>query len=141
MKRQITTLSLLISFMVTGLGMAQQKDQFVGHWKGYVILNNGAEDSLNVVITLKEGQLAGEMSDQYGLMDKAPMQNLKVTGNTFTCFVKVADTSGSIKIQLEAELDGNILEGDWHSAVNGSGDQWLLERVMKKKKRNKQHDA
>ena len=71
-------------FMVMALS-AQKPADMVGTWSGIAALDVTSEpNTLTLILELKEGKLAGHMTDQYGTMSQAPAVDITLDKDTFS---------------------------------------------------------
>lgn len=123
-------LPLVCCLLGAALSMAQDKAELLGTWKGLVMLNNGAEDKLTLVFEENEGQLVGHVTDEFGLLANAPMKEMTLDKGEITFRLEINDTTGKITIHLEGTIEDGVMEGEWFDDINGTGDQWHLEKVV-----------
>ena len=111
--------------MATNL-MAQKPADMAGTWIGMATLEGIAEpNELVLVLELKEGNLAGHMTDQYGTMSEASIEEVMLEGAVFSFSVKGMGPGGQeITLNFEMNVDGNSMEGTFEIGDLGMAGAW-----------------
>ncbi len=92
---------------------AQQPADLVGTWSGDATLEGMDEpNTLTLVLQMKEGKLAGHMTDQYGAID-GDISNIVVEPGTFSFSVPVLFGQGNQgTINFKMKVLKNIMKGE-----------------------------
>ncbi len=118
----ILALGLCLTFNL----MAQKPAEMAGTWTGLATLEGMAEaNEMVLVLELKEGNLAGHMTDQYGTMSESPIDEIKLEGGVFS-FSAMAMGPGGQEITLifKMNVDGDSMEGTLEIADMGMNGTW-----------------
>lgn len=108
---------------------AQKPADLVGTWSGQATLEGlDAPNELTLVLELKDGKLAGTMTDQYGTINQFPISDVVLDKGTLSFSTPVVGRGGeqmSIKFQMtlsEDAMKGEIevpemgMKGAWEAA-------------------------
>ncbi|MGB7297626.1 MAG: hypothetical protein WBC70_18775 [Candidatus Aminicenantales bacterium] len=112
-----TTVVAAMAFWACLMLAAQQPSDMVGTWSGDATLEGMDEpNTLTLVLEMKEGKLAGHMTDQYEAID-AHITDIVLEQGTFSFSVTVLyglmygpDNQGTAKFKMKV-LE-NIMKGD-----------------------------
>ena len=106
---------------------AQKPADMAGTWIGLATLEGMAEaNELVLVLELKEGNLAGHMTNQFGTVIETPIDEIKLEEGVFSFSVKGMGPGGQeITLILKMNIDGDSMEGTLEIAnmgMNGTSD-------------------
>jgi len=127
MKRK-TRLALILSLglCLTISLTAQKPVDMIGTWVGLSTLEGMAEaNELVLVLELKEGNLVGHMTDQYGTMSESPIDEIKLEDGVFS-FSAVGMGPGGQELTLifKMNVDGDSMDGTLEIADMGMNGTW-----------------
>lgn len=127
MKRK-TRLALILSLglCLTINLTAQKLTDMAGAWVGLATLEGMAEaNELVLVLELKEGNLVGHMTDQYGTMSESPIDEIKLEDGVFS-FSAVGMGPGGQELTLifKMNVDGDSMDGTLEIADMGMNGTW-----------------
>jgi len=116
--KRMTRLAL---FLTVAIGvsfnlMAQKPADLVGTWVGLSTLEGMASaNEITLVLEMKEGSLAGHMTDQFGFMSKTPIFEVKLEESVFSFSVIISGPSGKkatmvLKMNVERDSMKGTLE-------------------------------
>jgi hypothetical protein len=106
--------------------LAQKPSDMVGTWVGNATLEGMAEpNEFTLVLELKEGELSGHMTDQYGSMSEAPISDIKLEEGIFGFSVIAIGPSGEeLKLILKMNVDGDSMKGMFEIPDMGMNGTW-----------------
>lgn len=106
--------------------MAQKPADMVGTWVGMATLEGMAEpNELILVLNLKEGNLTGHMTDQYGTMNESPIEKIQLEGGVFSFSVNGMGPGGQeISFVFKMNVDGDSMEGSLEIPDMGMNGTW-----------------
>jgi len=106
--------------------LAQKPSDMVGTWVGNATLEGMAEpNEFTLVLELKEGELSGHMTDQYGSMSEAPISDIKLEEGMFGFSVIAIGPSGEeLKLILKMNVDGDSMKGTFEIPDMGMNGTW-----------------
>lgn len=106
--------------------LAQKPSDMVGTWVGDATLEGMAEpNEFTLVLDLKEGELSGHMTDQYGSMSEAPISDTKLEEGIFSFSVIGIGPSGEeLKLILKMNVDGDSMKGTLEIPDLGMNGSW-----------------
>lgn len=106
--------------------LAQKPSDMVGTWAGNAMLEGMAEpNEFTLVLELKEGELSGHMTDQYGSMSEAPISEIKLEDGVFSFSVVAIGPGGEeLELILEMNVDGDSMEGTLEIPDMGMTGTW-----------------
>lgn len=109
---------------------AQKPADMVGTWMGPATLEGMAESNdFTLVLELKEGKLAGHMTDQFGTMSETPIEEIKLEEGVFSFSVKGIGPGGQeITLILKMNVDGDSMEGTLEIADMGMNGAWEAKK-------------
>ena len=116
--KRMTRLALFLA-LAMGVSfnlMAQKPADLVGTWVGLATLEGMANpNELTLVLEMKEGSLAGHMTDQFGFMNQTPIFEVKLEENVFSFSVIISGPSGKeatmvLKMNVERDSMKGTLE-------------------------------
>lgn len=93
---------------------AQKPADLVGTWSGLATLEGlDAPNELTLVLELKEGQLAGILTDQYGTINGFPISDVVLDKGTLSFASPVVGPGGDqISIKFKMTLSGDSMKGE-----------------------------
>ena len=118
----ILVLGLCLTINLT----AQKPADMEGTWTGMATLEGMDEpNELVLVLGLKEGNLEGHMSDQYGTMNEASIDEINLEDGMFSFSVKGMGPGGQeITMLLKMNVDGDSMEGILEIPDMGMNGTW-----------------
>ena len=125
-----TTLILLMGMCLAVNLMAQKPADMAGTWIGMATLEGmGEANELVLVLELKEGNIAGHMTDQYGTMSESPIGEAKLEGGVFSFSVKGMGPNGQqITLEFKMNVEGNSMEGTFEIGDMGMAGAWEAKK-------------
>lgn len=115
MKRKAVTLGFVAVLSLFGLFLEAQKPaDLVGTWSGLATLEGlDAPNELTLVLELKEGKLAGSMTDQYGTINQFPVSDVVLDNGTLSFVSPVVGPGGEqMSIKFKMTLSGDAMKGE-----------------------------
>ncbi len=106
--------------------IAQKPADMEGTWSGMATLE-GMDDpnELVLVLELKEGNLEGHMTDQYGTMSESPIAEAKLEDGVFSFSVEGMGPGGQvISLTFKMNVDGDSMEGILEIPDMGMNGTW-----------------
>jgi hypothetical protein len=125
-KRSIT-LGLIAVLGLPGLALyAQKPADLVGTWSGQATLVGvEAPNELTLVLELKEGKLAGAMSDQYGTIDQFPIGEIVLEKGVLSFVTAVVGPGGQqATIKYKMTISGDTMKGTLEIPEMGRTGAW-----------------
>jgi len=118
----ILALGLCLTINLT----AQKPADMEGTWIGLATLEGMADpNEFVLVLKLKEGNLAGHMTDQYGSMSESPIDEIKLEKGVFSFSVKAMGPGGQeMKLILKMNVDEDSMDGTLEIADMGMNGTW-----------------
>jgi hypothetical protein len=106
--------------------MAQKPADMVGTWVGPATLEGMAEsDEFTLVLELKEGKLAGHLTDQFGTVSETPIDKIKLGEGEFSFSVVGMSPGGQeITMVLKMKVDGDSMKGTLEIPDMGMNGAW-----------------
>ena len=106
--------------------LAQKPSELVGTWVGDATLEGmGEPNEFTLVLELKEGELSGHLTDQYGSMSEAPISEIKLEDGVFSFSVVAIGPSGQeLKLILKMNVDGDSMKGTLEVPDMGMSGTW-----------------
>lgn len=117
---------LALGLLATLSLAAQKPADLKGTWIGPATLE-GMDDSndFTLVLELKEGKLAGHMTDQYGTMNESSIDEIKLEEGVFSFSVKGMGPGGQeITLILKMNVEGDSMKGTLEIADMGMNGAW-----------------
>jgi len=104
---------------------AQQPADMVGTWSGDATLEGMDEpDTLTLVLEMKEGKLAGHMTDQYEAVD-GDIANIVLEQGAFNFTAPVLFGQGNQgTIHFKMKVDGDTMKGEIEIPEMGAKGTW-----------------
>jgi hypothetical protein len=112
-----TTVIAAIALWVGLLAAAQQPADLAGTWSGEATLDTTDKpDVLTLVLELKDGKLAGRMTDQYGAID-GEIKDIVLENGSFNFATSVNYASANSEghqgtILFKMKLSGDTMKGE-----------------------------
>jgi len=106
--------------------MAQKPADMVGTWVGPATLEGmGGSNEFVLVMEMKDGNLAGHLTDQYGTVSETPIDKIKLENGVFS-FSAVGNGPGGeeITLLLKMNVEGESMEGTLEIAEMGMNGTW-----------------
>ncbi len=116
--KRLTRLALFLA-LAMGVSfnlMAQKPTDLVGTWVGLATLEGfDNPNEITLVMEMKEGSLAGHMTDQFGFMSQTPIFEVKLEESIFSFSVVLSGQSGEkatmiLKMNVEKDSMKGTLE-------------------------------
>jgi hypothetical protein len=119
-------LILLLGICVTVNLMAQKPADMVGTWVGLATLEGmDTPNEFTLVLEMKDGNLAGHMTDQYGSMTEAPIDEIKLEEGIFSFSVLATGPGGEeITLVLKMNVEGDSMQGTLEIPDMGMNGAW-----------------
>jgi len=127
MKRKAVALGLVAVLSLFGLFLRAQKPaDLVGTWSGLATLEGlDAPNELTLVLELKEGKLAGSMTDQYGTINGFAISDVVLDGGTLSFTTPVVGPGGGqVSIKYKMTLSGDSMKGEIEIPEMGMKGAW-----------------
>lgn len=120
------TIILALGLCLTINLVAQKPADMVGTWVGLATLEGMADaNELVLVLELKEGNLEGHMTDQYGTMSESPIGEVELEDGAFNFSVEGMGPGGEeITLLLKMNVEGDSMEGTLEIADMGMNGTW-----------------
>ena len=120
---------ILLSCFAAGL-MAQKPADLVGTWLGEADFGLAEPHELTLVLKLKEGKLSGHMTDQYGTMENAPIENIKLEEGVFSFSVQGKGPEGeTITLFFKMNVEGSSMKGTLEIPDMGLSGSWEATKI------------
>lgn len=118
----ILALGMCLSINLT----AQKPADMEGTWVGLATLEGMAEaNELFLVLELKEGNLEGHMTDQYGTMSESPIGEVELQDGVFNFSVEGMGPGGQgISLSFKMNVEGDTMEGILEIPDMGANGAW-----------------
>jgi hypothetical protein len=120
-----------VLFLALSLGMfyslmAQKPADMVGTWVGMATLEGMDEpNEFTLVLEMKDGDLAGHLTDQYGTMNEASIDEILLENGTFSFSVVAAGPTGEgITLALKMNVEGDSMNGTLEIPDMGMSGSW-----------------
>lgn len=126
--KHMTRIALILSLgLCVAVNLVAQKPaDMVGTWVGPATLEGMADSNEFVlVMELKEGNLAGHLTDQYGTVSENPIDKIKLENGVFSFSVLGMGPGGEeITLLLKMNVDGESMEGTLEIENMGMNGAW-----------------
>ena len=126
--KHMTRLALILAlgFCLTVNLMAQKPEDMVGTWVGLATLEGMAEpNEFVLVMEMKEGNLAGHLTDQYGTLNEAPIDEIELGEEIFSfSVVGTAPGGQEFNMVLKMNVDDDSMEGPLEIEEMGMNGTW-----------------
>jgi hypothetical protein len=112
-QKERLTLMLVLGLCLTVNLAAQKPADMVGTWVGLATLEGmGGPNEFTLVLEMKEGKIAGHITDQYNTMIEAPIDEIELGEGKFNFSVVGTGPGGqAITLVLKMNVDGDSMEG------------------------------
>ena len=126
MKLKARLIVMMALMVFTSISLSAQKPaDLVGTWIGTATLEGEAEpNDLTLVLELKDGKLAGHMSDQFGAFNQNPAEEITLEDATFIFTVKAESPQGQLTIKFTMKVEKDSMEGELEVAEMGAMGTW-----------------
>ncbi len=126
-------LAALLLFFNLSL-QAQKPTDLVGTWSGLATLEGlDAPNELTLVLELKEGKLAGSMTDQYGTINGFPISDVVLAEGTLSFTSPVVGPAGDqLSIKFKMTLSGDTMKGEIEVPEMGMTGAWEAAKSKKR---------
>jgi hypothetical protein len=106
--------------------MAQKPADLVGTWVGLATLEGMDEpNEFTLVLEMKDGSLAGHMTDQYGSMTQAAIAEIKLEDGVFSFSVVATGPGGEeTTLVLKMNVEGDSMKGTLEIPDMGMNGAW-----------------
>jgi len=106
--------------------MAQKPADMAGTWAGPATLEGMAESNeFILVLELKEGNLTGHLTDQYGTVSETPIDKIVLENGVFSFSVVGSGPGGEeITLLLKMNVEGESMQGTLEIADMGMNGAW-----------------
>ena len=118
---------LAAGVMLAGLALSAQKPaDLVGTWTGPgTLVGQDASNELTLVLEMKEGKLAGTMSDQYGTINKFPISDIVIDKGVLSFSSPVVGPGGQqTTINYKMTIAGDSMKGSIEIKELGMTGAW-----------------
>lgn len=115
-----------IGACLTAPSMAQKPADMTGTWVGMATLEGmDGPNEFTLVLEMKDGKLAGHITDQYQSMTETPIDEIKLEGSVFS-FSAIATVPGGqeLKLVLNMNVEGDSMEGTLEIPDMGMNGTW-----------------
>ena len=127
LERKAGRLGLVAVLFLLGLSLQAQKPaDLVGTWSGLATLEGlDAPNELTLVLELKEGKLAGMMTDQYGTINQFPVSDIVLDKGTLSFTSPVVGPGGDqLSLKFKMTLSGDTMKGEIEIPEMGMKGAW-----------------
>ncbi len=129
MRRSIAVTTAALVMISFGWILGVQSD-VTGTWVGETAVPDALEpDILTLVLEMKQGKLAGKLSDSMGYAQDAECLDIKYEENELTFYFEISDGYDVQPIYFSLKVEGDGMAGTWSNDA-GEG----AEVTLKKKK-------
>jgi hypothetical protein len=131
MRNKMKSAFIVALVLSISVGFAAQKTaDMVGTWSGLATLE-GMDDAneLVLVLSLKDGALAGHMTDQYGTLNESEIYDTGLAEGVFSFTVKGNGPNGElIPMVFKMEVDGDSMAGSLEIPDMGMVGEWKASK-------------
>ncbi|HSA96687.1 MAG TPA: hypothetical protein VLJ16_11590 [Acidobacteriota bacterium] len=126
----ILGLTAILSLVGSSL-QAQKPADLIGTWSGQATLEGlEAPNELTLVLELKEGKLAGTMTDQYGTINQFPISDVVLDKGTLSFSSPVVGPGGAqMSIKFKMTLSEDAMKGEIEVPEMGMKGAWEAAKV------------
>jgi hypothetical protein len=127
MRSRSLILGLTAMLCLAGSSLQAQKPaDLVGTWSGQAMLEGlDTANELNLVLELKEGKLAGTMTDQFGTINQFPISDVVLDQGILSFSVPVANRSGEMmSLKFKMTLSKDAMKGEIEVPEMGMKGAW-----------------
>jgi hypothetical protein len=132
MRNRALILGLTVILCLVGSSLQAQKPaDLVGTWSGQATLEGvDAPNELTLVLELKEGKLAGTMTDQYGTINQFPISDIVLDKGTFSFASPVVGPGGAqMSLKFKMTLSENAMKGEIEVPEMGMKGAWEAAKI------------
>jgi len=127
-KFQMALLFALVMMATISL-IAQKPADLVGTWIGTATLETEAEpNDLTLVLEMKDGELAGKMTDQFGSMNDTPIEKVNLDEGVFSFSMSLEAPGGTFKLEFKMKVSGDSMKGELNVPDMGISGTWEAEK-------------
>jgi hypothetical protein len=121
----ITGLAAFLCLIGSSL-QAQKPADLVGTWSGQATLEGlDAPNELTLVLELKEGKLAGTMTDQYGTINQFPISDVVLDKGILSFSAPVVGRGGEqMSLKFKMTLSEDAMKGEIEVPEMGMKGAW-----------------
>ena len=121
---------LALGFLLSVSLMAQKPADLEGTWVGSATLEGmGDPNELTLVLELKEGNLAGHMSDQFETMVESPISEVELGEGAFKFSTyAMGPGGGNITLIFKMNVDGDSMSGILEVPDMGVNGEWEAKK-------------
>jgi hypothetical protein len=128
----LTTKATMIAAMALWAALSvasQQPADLAGTWSGEATLENmDRPNVLTLVLELKEGKLAGHMTDQFGSID-SDIKDIVLEQSAFNFTAPaMLPQGGEVSILFKMKVDGDSMKGEIEIPDMGAQGTWQATR-------------
>ena len=134
MRNRTLILGLTAVLFLTGSFLRAQKPaDLVGTWSGQAALEGlEAPNEITLVLEIKEGQLAGTLTDQYGTIDRFPISDIVLGKGTLSFSSPVVGPGGDqMSIKFKLTLSEGAMKGEIEVPELGMKGTWEATKTNK----------
>lgn len=107
------SLILFLGFCVSMYLVAQKPADLEGTWVGLGNIEGMDSNELTLVLILKEGELTGHMTGQYGTLNESPVSDVSLEDGIFKFQVLAMGPGGQdIAVTFAMKIDGDSMTGE-----------------------------
>ena len=130
MKSKFQMALLIALVMMVTLNLSAQKlEDLAGTWIGMATLEGEAEpNDLTLVLEMKDGELAGKITDQYGTMNDTPIEEVSLDEGVFSFSMSLEVPSGTFKLEFKMKVSGDSMKGELYVPDMGMSGTWEAEK-------------
>lgn len=132
MRNRTLILGLTAVLCLIGSSLQAQKPaDLVGTWSGLATLEGlDAPNELTLALELKEGKLAGTMTDQYGTINQFPISDVVLDVGTLSFSSPVVGPGGEqMSIKFKMTLSGGAMKGEIEVPEMGMKGAWEAAKI------------
>jgi hypothetical protein len=120
------TLILVLGLIVSLNLLAQKPEDMVGTWVGLATLEGmGDANELTLVLKLEEGELTGQMSDQFETMVESPISEVELGEGVFQFSTYAVGPGGqNMTLIFKMKVDGDSMSGILEVPDMGVNGEW-----------------
>jgi hypothetical protein len=132
MRNRTLILGLTAVLCLVGSSLQAQKPaDLAGAWSGQATLEGlDAPNELTLVLELKEGKLAGTLTDQYGTINQFPISDIVLDKGTLSFSSPVVGRGGEqMSIKFKMTLSGGAMKGEIEVPEMGMKGAWEAAKI------------
>ena len=125
MKKTKGVLVFVLMVMACLTLSAQKPADLVGTWEGEATLEGESDPNvLTMVLEMKEGKLAGHLTDQYETWMETPLEELTLEGDVLSFSVNASTPGGDFLVKFTMKVEGNSMTGELEIPDMGLKGTW-----------------